>query len=302
MAAAKNSGQTSLLDREEDGHSDNGRQLSYVDGSQRERSPRSPQQARAAIQSHNVQYPTLLAPNSHDRTFSVILRQKSPRGSHRSDVQDLSSSSYASLGTSVRSRVTPAAGPPFREFRSSEIGSGSLHPTAPEIPDTDILDPSWHQEGTANPAFSAQANSNPSTRFGVRAPSMAAISAAVAPPHQQQPLHIPVHERFDAEAALANPYDADLGTAENMPVPTHLHDYRYESSTVHRVLSGVANGDMHHFPSGLASPLPPSGTERTTSQVVRDQLNSEADRQVQYILDAPFFREDLRDKLISVRP
>ena len=40
---------------------------------------------------------------------------------------------------------------------------------------------------------------------------------------------------------------------------------------------------------------------RTESQIVRDRLNTVADRQVQCILDSPLFDDELRGKLINVR-
>lgn len=82
--------------------------------------------------------------------------------------------------------------------------------------------------------------------------------------------------------------------------------------------TGVAAGsawgappDAHHHLWGAASSptaqrlsasVPPDSdfAGRTTSEFVRDQVNSQADRQVQYVLDGPF-DEELQQKLISVR-
>jgi hypothetical protein len=60
------------------------------------------------------------------------------------------------------------------------------------------------------------------------------------------------------------------------------------SAEVHVTVPSIARYPRDHMPP-----------ERTTSETVRDNVNSRADQQVQYVLDGPF-EEELRVKLINV--
>ena len=77
------------------------------------------------------------------------------------------------------------------------------------------------------------------------------------------------------------------GSAWGAPLESHHHLWGAASSPTAQRLSASVPPDANF-------------AARTTSEVVRDQVNSQADRQVQYVLDGPF-DEELQQKLVSVR-
>ena len=199
----------------------------------------------------------------------------------------------------------------YAELRSPGLAPSSLPAelNVSESPDTDVPSPHWSAEEHARYELETSVRASGELLGNLSLGGHA--HPASTPPQQGMP-HTAMVRVYDAERAHASssgaapalrPSAPPYGSQQQPALPTHLHlndaswpglpgthgGHRYAQEARHS-----AHHSKHN--SGMGGAF-----ERTHSEVVRDQVNTAANQQVEYILAGPFRDEELRGKLIDVR-